>query len=205
MPIISNLNESGLSRLWKHNELHDCGALTAFRTATDCGKGNKYSKSDNKARNKLLLAKLMSKGYSVTKLSGQYPEGGITKKESSFFVVDIKDSGNLEKELVKLGKEFEQDSVLFIPKGSIQNKTHAYLIGTNRCPNNWLGYGKKNAFHGGAKLGYNSPIYTSKVNGRPFIFESVEEEILPPGNGMGWWQLYIVAAKKWSQLKDKFI
>jgi len=27
----SSLNESSLSRVWSHNEKHDCGAMTAFR------------------------------------------------------------------------------------------------------------------------------------------------------------------------------
>ncbi len=35
------LQESSLSRLWKHNEEHDCGAMTAFRKAADCGEGEK--------------------------------------------------------------------------------------------------------------------------------------------------------------------
>ena len=47
------------------------------------------------------------------------------------------------------------------------------MIGTNKCCNNWLGYHKKNVFEKG-KMGYDSPIYTSYIHGRPFIFESFE-------------------------------
>ena len=193
------INESSLTRLWKHNENHDCGALTAFRKARDCGDGVEYTKKENKARNKSLLAKLKSNGYSVTKLKGTYPEGGKTAKEESFFVVDINDTGNLEKDLRKLGKLFEQDSVLIIPKGSIEGESNAYLIGTNNCPNNWLGYGKKEEFNT-AKFGYNSPIYTSKVNGRPFIFESIVGEIKNPASGYGVWQMHRTANKNWIEL-----
>jgi hypothetical protein len=50
-------------------------------------------------------------------------------------------------------------------------------------------------------MGVTSKIYTSKVNGRPFIFESVLEEIRNPGNGMGWWALNIAAAKHWSEIE----
>ena len=56
------LQESSLSRLWRHNEKHDCGAMTAFRNAEACGFGERYSNADNKKRNRSLLAKLKSKG-----------------------------------------------------------------------------------------------------------------------------------------------
>ena len=57
------LQESSLSRLWRHNEKHDCAAMTAFRNAADCGAGEKYSNADNIQRIKSLLAKLKTKGY----------------------------------------------------------------------------------------------------------------------------------------------
>jgi hypothetical protein len=195
------INESGLSRIWKHNEEHDCGALTAFRTAPDCGEGTPYTSSENKARNKSLLSKIKSKGYGATKLHGTYPEGGETKKELSFFVVDLQDTGNLESDLKKWGNEFEQDSILFIPKGSIKGDDNAYLIGTNKCENNWLGYGKTEKFANG-KLGSTSPIYTSKVNGRPFIFEDVGSKVLDSGNGFGTWSMHIVSEKHWTELVE---
>jgi len=193
------INESSLSRLWRHNDEHDCGALTAFRNARDCGEGEPYVKKENNQRNKSLLAKLKSKGYGVTKLKGTYPEGGSVGKEESFFVVDLKDSGNLERDLRRLGEEFEQDSVLFVPKGAIKGDSKAYLIGTNKCKNNWLGFGKKETFNKG-KMGYSSPIYTSMVNGRPFIFEDVEGEVRDPGNGMGVWAMHRAAEKDWTEL-----
>lgn len=194
-----NINESSLSRVWRHNEEHDCAAFTAFRKAPDCGNGTPYTKAENKARNKSLLAKLKSLGYGVTKLQGTYPEGGTVGKEDSFFIVDLNDNGKLLQHAKKLGEEFEQDSILFIPKGSIQNKATAYLVGTNHCENNWLGFGKTETFSKG-KVGYESPIYTSKVNGRPFIFEEAGEEVLDPGNGMGCWALALTAVKDWREL-----
>ena len=48
--------------------------------------------------------------------------------------------------------------------------------------------GSKEYFEGGHP-GKLSKIYTSFVNGRPFMFEDVGEEIHPPGNGMGWWAM----------------
>lgn len=197
---IDIVNESSLSRLWRMNDKYDCGALTAFRKGQDCGQGEPYTRSDNAKRNKSLLAKLKSKGYSVTTLKGQYPEGGETQKEISFFVVDINDTGNLPSDIAQLGSEFEQDSVLIVPRGSLQNQAHAYLLGTNNCDNNWLGMGQKEVFNKG-KIGYDSPIYTSYVNGRPFIFEDVSElEESSPASGMGVWAMHRAAEKHWSEL-----
>lgn len=190
------LNESSLSRIWQHNVDHDCAAMTAFRTAKDCGTGDKYTTKDNLQRNKILLAKILSLGYGATKLKGVYPEGGVDTKEISYWIVDLKDSGNIVSDMKKLGKDFEQDSVLIVPKGSINNDAKAYLLGTNNCKNNWLGMGKKEIFQKGSKIASTSKIYTSYVNGRPFIFEDVENNgIVPPGNGMGWWSLMIEAQK----------
>ena len=199
-PFKEYLNESSLSRLWRHNEEHDAGALTAFRKGSDCGEGEPYTKKENKQRNKSLLAKLKTKGYGVTKLLGTYPEGGKSVKETSYFVVDLDDTGNLEKDLRKLGKEFEQDSVLFIPKGAIKGDAKAHLVGTNSCENNWLGFGKKEVFNKG-RMGYDSPIYTSKVNGRPFIFEEVGAEVSSPASGMGVWSMHLVAEKHWKEIE----
>jgi len=76
----------------------------------------------------------------------------------------------------------------------------AYLLGTNHCANNWLGYGKKELFNKG-RVGYTSPIYTSFVNGRPFIFESVGKNIPSPGNGMGVWAMKVIAKKHWEDIE----
>ena len=193
------INESSLSRLWKHNEEHEAAALTAFRKGADCGEGEPYSKKDNAKRNKSLLAKLKSKGFGVTKLHGSYPEGGKTAKEISYYVVNLNDNSNFEKEIIKLGKQFDQDSILYIPKGAISGDSKAYLIGTNNCENNWLGMGKKEIFNKG-KMGYDSPIYTSRVNGRPFLFEEVGGEVTLPASGMGVWAMNLIAEKHWQDI-----
>ena len=184
---MSNFNEylveSSLSRLWKHNEEHDCGVITAFRNYSNCGYTDnnepcfddnppvKISKVENGRRNKALKAELIQTGFKgSTKLVGSYPEGGKQSKEISYFVVDLDDSGTLKDVLVKLGKKYDQDSILYIPKGSVKGNDKAYLIGTNNCPNNDIKIGKTMVFNKG-KVGYESPFYTSYVNGRPMIFE----------------------------------
>jgi len=194
-----NINESSLSRVFRHNEEHDCGALTAFRKARTCNEGEPYTEKERKQRNKSLLTKLLYKGYGVTKLKGRYPEGGKSVEEESFFVVDMKNTGNLESDLISLGEEFEQDSILFIPKGAVIKKTMPYLIGTNHCINNEIGYKKKIPFEKG-RFGYDSKIYTSYVNGRPFIFEEVDRECCMPGSGMGNWAVYLLSKANWKDI-----
>ena len=193
------LNESSLSRVYRHNLLHDCGALTAWRKAEKCGNGRPYTHKENAQRNRSLLAKLKARGYGVTTLRGRYPEGGRITTEESYFVVDIDDTGLLETELRNLGKYFDQDSVLIIPKGAVDGRAKAFLLGTNRCPGNWIGFGTKEFFNQG-KFGYSSKIYTSYVNGRPFIFEEVGDEVQSPASGFGWWSLHLAANKHWSEL-----
>jgi hypothetical protein len=192
------LNESNLSRLYRHNLTHDCGALTAFRASADCGAGATYTHDDNRKRNRSLLAKLQQRGFSVTSLKGRYPEGGVMRTEESYFVADVRDRGTLEQDLRQLGELFEQDSILFIPKGAIAGDAHARLIGTNHCPNNWIPHGQSHTFNVG-HLGHESPIYTSFVHGRPFLFEDVGETYALPGTGFGWWGVSIHASRHWTE------
>jgi len=193
------VNESSLSRVYQHNRLHDCGAMTAWRKAELCGTGRTYTHAENAQRNRSLLAKLKARGYGVTTLHGRYPEGGHITTEESYFIVDIEDTGGLEQELQALGAQFEQDSVLIIPKGAVEGKAKAFLLGTNHCAGNWIVAGAKEFFSHG-KFGYDSKIYTSYVNGRPFIFEEVGEEVPSPGSGFGWWSLHLAANKHWTEL-----
>ena len=185
------LHESSLSRVYRQNLTHDCGALTAFRSS--------FSHDENRARNRSLLAKLMAKRYSVTSIYGRYPEtlpNGQERsvKEESFFVVDIQQTGQLEADLKSLGELFDQDSVLIIPKGAVEHKAQAYLVGTNHT--GFVGYGQTLPFERG-RFGYGSPIYTSYVNGRPFIFEEAGVPHEYPGSGFGHWALQVMSQREW--------
>ena len=202
MKLKQYITESSLSRLWRYNENFECAAITAFRKARDCGEGNPYTKKEKEARNKSLAIKLKSKGYQVTQIKGKYPEGsGKVIKETGFFVVNNVKNNSFFDDVKKIGEYFEQDSVLLIPKESIQNKAKAYLVGVNNCKNNQIKYGEKYYFNL-SKMGYESPIYTSYVNGRPFIFEEIGEDIYTPGDGFGWWHLHLLAEKKWEDLVE---
>lgn len=170
-----HLNESGLSRVHSQAQAHDTGTITAFRYAKKCGEGDKYSISENKARNKELKALLLRDGFGVTSIKGSYVENygtpeAVTVSEESFFVVDIKDTGNLRKALIKYGARYEQDSITFAKAGA----SYA-LIGTNNCPNGYPGKGKEISL-GAASMG-NAGMFFSKVKNRPFVFKEAELQL----------------------------
>lgn len=201
---INPLNESSLSRLYRHTREHDYGTITAFRYAPDCGEGTPYTKKENMQRNTSLLAKLRAEGYSVTKIKGTFIENYGDKSsekergENSFIVIDINDKGNLKKTLMKLGEKFEQDSIIFGLKGAV-----ASLIGTNKCPKGYPGY-HKIVKQGGALFGKTGE-FMSRVKGRPFVF--AEENIIEEHYGvckfptelrgpvtiskMNWWEIEV--------------
>lgn len=164
--------ESSLSRIYQHYQNHDTGTISAFRYAGDCGEGDLYSKSENKNRNAKLKSKLLALGYGVTAIDGVYIENygsdnQIEVKEYSFIVVDLKDKGTLKNDLVKLGNEFDQDSITYSEKGE-----NYYLISSNTCPKGYPGNGKI-----GVKVKLGKPMFGqdgefhSKISGRPFIFK----------------------------------
>ena len=167
------INESGLSRVYRLTQKHDYGTITAFRYAPECGTGEPYTYQQNQQRNKSLLAKLRFAGYGVTAIKGSYIEnyGSPDAREvgeNSFLVVDAQDKGNLRATLLKLGEEFEQDSIIYGEAGG-----PGVLIGTNNCPGGYPGYHVE-APQGGAIFG-KSGEFMSRVKGRPFVFaESVE-------------------------------
>lgn len=173
MKVKDILNESGLNRVFQHTRKHDYGTITAFRYASECGTGEPYSFEQNKKRNSSLLSKLRAKGYGVTSIKGSYIEnyGSSDAREvaeNSFLVVDLQDRGSLKRDLLDLGEEFEQDSVIF---GEADGS--GVLIGTNRCPEGYPGYHVE-VEQGGALFG-KSGEFMSRVSGRPFVFNEALE------------------------------
>lgn len=154
------LTESSLSRVQEHMTAHDTGFITAFRGKNTVGV--------NKQLNKQLKAKLLILKYGVTEVKGAYIENYETDEakevgENTFFVVDLEDKGNLKAKLKDLGEEYDQDSILFVPKGG----TRGYLIGTNDAE--FPGKGNENVLNNPV-FGKSGEFHT-KVNGRPFIFK----------------------------------
>lgn len=170
--------ESSLSRIWKHVTEHESGTISAFRSRENCGGGAKITKSTNKKNNSKLKKKLLNMGYGVTKIKGVYIENygspnAQPVKEDSLIVVDLQDKGKLKEDLIKLGQYFDQDSITYSkPSGDY------YLISTNTCPEGYPGSGKV-----GVSIKLGKPFFGkdgefySTVNGRPFVFENITEEL----------------------------
>lgn len=191
MKFTKYMNESSLSRLYQHMTEHDTGTITAFRAEEHHPNEtmNKkvvktYTRKENQERNRKLFARLQQR-YHVTSVKGAYIENYGTKfakevGEEVYFVVDWADTGNLEKDLRKWGTEFNQDSVLFIPKGG----KAGYLIGTKKDEfSNYYAYP-----HYGQKVKLANAVWDSegefmtKIKGRPFIFnESTVTECIVRG------------------------
>jgi len=173
---MNTIKESSLSRIWKHVTKHDSGTISAFRYAPECGNGTPYTKSENMKKSSMLKSKLLSMGYGVTKVDGTYIEnyGKPTAKrvkEVSYLVVDLKNGGSLKKDLIKLGSYFNQDSITYSkPNGDY------YIISTNKCTDGYPGNGSIGVTNklGKPLFGKKGEFY-STVNGRPFVFESVNE------------------------------
>lgn len=173
------VSESSLSRLWSKTQEHTCGSISGYR--------DENTRKENKANNRLILNYLQGKGYSVTSVQGSYIENFGTDSakevaEPSFFVcnqkVDGDDNGQLEKDLVKMGRKTDQDSILVIPYGG----KGAYLIGTSRRDNAYPSYGKKEVV-GSGRYGRAAGEFLSRIRGRAFAYEEIDR----PGTRNGKW------------------
>ncbi len=182
---LENIAESSLSRVHAKMQENITGTITAYR--------GEYTKRENQQRNKSLVAKLMAKGYSVTAIRGSYIENYESDdarevSEHSFFVSPRQPQQNetLEHDLIELGKEFDQDSVLIIKDGKGE------LVGTSKRENAWPSYGSRESV-GGFKGG-KAAEFMSRINDRPFTFSESYEHPATINGIMG---LKILAKKDW--------
>jgi len=176
------IQESSLSRIHSKVEKYTCGAITAFR--------NEFTTSANKQRNKELFAALKAKGFSITKVKGSYIENFGSKDqkevgEETWFVCNDKvegdDNGELERILKKLGEMYDQDSILSVRKGK------ANLIGTSHRDNAFPSFNQTVAV-GSGKYGQHSKEFFSRINGREFAFEDIQQ----PDTIMGKWAMKVI-------------
>lgn len=187
---IEHISESSLSRLKSKIDDHSTGAITAFRGG--------FTKAQNQQRNKKLLSMIMQKGYQVTTVKGSYIEDFGTDKakevgETSFFVVNPmsgSDKGALEKDLIKFGKEFDQDSIL-----SVRHTEKAALIGTNGS--DFPGMGKKIEV-GTGKFGKSGEFF-SRIKGRTFNFS--ENQHVMPTTKNGRWAMKVMSESNWEDIE----
>lgn len=171
----TTLSESSLNRVREAWKEHDTGTITGFRGFHDCGNGPRITKNENKGRNSVLRSMILAKGYGLTKVKGSWLENGTDEVgEASYFVVDLKDTGNLKKDLISFGKKFDQDAITFAEANG-----DYYAISTNTCPDSWPGFGVigKEERLGMPKFGKTGINGFSRVNKRAFVFERFNQWI----------------------------
>ena len=155
------IQESSLNRIRSKDKKGGMAILSAQR-------GDK-SKKENAARSKQLDKDIRGKGLpGATKVSGRYKENPGTKDEKMVgersHVVSSGKKGKkaFKKAVTKLGKKYNQDSVLVKKKP----KGDAALVGTNKS---WPGEGKR------VKTGKMNPGKTgefdTKVKNKTFTYE----------------------------------
>ena len=155
------IDETSLNRVRSKSEKGGMAIMSAQR-------GDK-SKKENKARSKQLEKDIRGAGLpGPTKVSGRYTENPGTPQEKKVgeksHVVSSGKMGKrkFKKAITKLGKKYNQDSVLIQkkPKGDAQ------LVGTNKS---WPGEGKR------VKVGKMNPGKTgefdTKVKNKTFTYE----------------------------------
>ena len=168
----SGLMLEGLFRIVEHNETYDCAMISGYITE----EARNISRREQRKRHAKLLAKLkLRKSFFVISLKGGWRnEYGKVGKEESFFIVNKGTFNKQGKEMIRnleefgriiadLGTEYEQDSVLIVPRGALSGKSRAYLIYMESL------YEKR--YVGRARLGRITGDIFSRVGGRPFVFD----------------------------------
>jgi len=208
MKVRQYLNESSLSRLYKHMLNHDSGTITSFRDEERNDDGEvvlSYTKDENKSRNRVLLAKLKQK-YNVTKVKGSYIENMGSKfakevGEDVYFVVDNLDRGSLESDLKRLGQEFNQDSIMFIPKGGTKGILHGTKKDEFSGKFAGLQFGEKVVFPK-AVWGKENEFMT-KIRNRPFTFTESVIDIPPTKGFFSKWGEHALSKQDWRTLVNE--
>jgi hypothetical protein len=188
-----DLKESSLSKIISYIQSYDTGTITAYR--------NKYNHKENEQRNKSLQAHLASRAYIIISVKGSYIEDygtpdAVEVGEHVFFCVDHLKTGKLKRVLEVLGEKFDQDSVLYIPKGGEKS----ILIGTNKT--GYPGYKVEKTFpilH----IGKNDNEFLTKVKGRPFYFREGLKIISETycGNNAGRYLANLESKKDWKDIE----
>lgn len=128
----------------------------------------------------------------IYKVVTPIPPGMEEVRERSLFVANLKvdgdDGGELEKFLIPLAVEFDQDSVLSLRVGQ-----KAQIIGTTDRENAYPEFGQR-VIAGKRTLGSAAGWYYSYVKDRIFAFESIEKVYRAP-TGRGRWAELVMAER----------
>ena len=177
--------DSNLDRIEKWINSKEVAGITAFRkelkdvhnqSATLIDKPidgtpeeRRYSKQENRARNRDLKMALARKGYGVTSVMGLYPEGGVPKTEESFLVVNLPDDPEFYDVLFRLSEWYNQDTFLYKPK----DEPEAVLVGTN--DDDFVGYGNTRPAGQFAKNVQGEFMSRLKSKGYAFVSEDTKD------------------------------
>ena len=164
----SGLILEGLSRIMEHNETYDYAMISGYIMGED------ISRREQRQRNVRLLAKLKLYDFFIVSLKGGWEnDEGEIEKEERFFVVSrggIKQGKEQRKCLeafgriiADLGVEYDQESVLIVPRGALSGDSRAYLIYMDSL------YEKHYVER--ARLGRITGNIFSRVGGHPFTFD----------------------------------
>ena len=102
---MGKINESSLSKIQKYRATFDTGAISTMRPYKTRAIARKEMND--------LISTLKGMGFVCIKTMGYYQGGS----EQSLFVADVENKGNLKDILKEFGKKYDQDSILFRPKG----------------------------------------------------------------------------------------
>lgn len=114
-----------MTGLYQYILAHDCAIITSFRNSDE------KSDQENYETNRQLRAYLLNKRCGLTPITGLYIEDYNTEiakevREGSYFVVNLDNDVNFENNIKKLGKLYNQDTVILIDKGG--QSTYLYRI-----------------------------------------------------------------------------
>lgn len=122
---------AGVNRILYWMALCDCGTISAERAYDESlylengilaaqqkspAEKRKFllPRDINKSNSLAMRAKINMGGYSYIKVQGIYKEqGGSLRKEESYFVFDKENYGGLKNFLIKLGHEYDQDTITY--------------------------------------------------------------------------------------------
>lgn len=158
----------------KVKDLHDqfdIGIVSAMRGAdspTVKELGVEDVDSWNAKNTNILQNSIQKYGFNAIPLLGSYSEEGGSRVREKSFLIWSEDNKNVKRFVVEAGSRFDQDSVIFAPKGE-----PAVLIYTNETS------GKKGQTEtlGNLKLDSNSE-WASELEQEPgskFVYEAVEK------------------------------
>jgi len=185
--------EGGLSRNWTHMQEHDCALISAER--------DRYTNKENQDRGRELEAVIMHARYGYKAERGSFIENfgtpqEIEVSEKSLFVVNLKDDPGFFDRIAQFSEQFEQDSVLMIPKGG----KGAYLLGTHP-DNTFPPYGETvtvGDFHGGVE-----DEFMTRTGGRPYVFKEELQTYKKLSRNQRWAVKKMVEQLKHSNREDK--